>query len=149
MAAASKTKPAASGTKAKANGGGSPDLILEALKAIRALSGVEVIEKKGYFRVAKGGQTVGYLNGNRKLRMDFAAGNSGYDAVSATDASGVATIVDRIKSFTPKPKADKPKATAKGKATTKKASTSKAKGGASAKATAQPGDDVEVNPDPK
>jgi len=151
MATATKTKAAVkSASAAKSNG---PALIDEATKALASLAGVELIEKKGYFRVTKDGATVGYLNGSRKLRMDFAAGSSGYDAVSADDSAGVKAIVAKVKSFKApaKPaKAAPAKKASKGKATTKK-STAKATPKAAVTATevAPIGDDVEVTPDPK
>jgi len=144
-------------TKAKATNGSAskPDLILAALKAIRALSGVEVIEKKGYFRIAKGGQTVGYLGGNRKVSFDAPTGSGGYEKLSATDEAGLSVITDRIKAFKPKVKEAKQpvakKAPAKGKSTAKKKATGGQASAAKLAAAAAAGtaDDVEVTPDPK
>ena len=77
------------------------ELLAELRAAIEALPGVTVHDKPNYSTVKHGKTTLGYVNGSRKIRVDFPMRNKARGNLHVTSSADVARVVAEMETFIP------------------------------------------------
>jgi hypothetical protein len=80
---------------------GAAELLAELRAAIEALPGVTVHDKPNYSTVKYGKTTLGYVNGRRKIRVDFPMRAKVRGNLHVTSSADVARVVAEMETFIP------------------------------------------------
>jgi hypothetical protein len=81
-------------------------LAMKLREAIAAIEGVELIDRSSYYTVKVNGRTVGYVNGRKRIRIDFPQRGGKRDQMPVERAAQIRTAVSRLRSFAPKDSAN-------------------------------------------
>jgi hypothetical protein len=73
--------------------------------AVEEIADVHLVESPSgkYYTVKVGKQTVGYVNGSRKIRVDFPRRNGKREHLNVLTNGDVTKAVKQMKAFAPKP----------------------------------------------
>lgn len=77
------------------------ELVAALRAAIEAVPGVEIHDRPNFSIVKHGKTTLGYLNGKRKIRVDFPMRNKTRESLHVTSDADVARAVAEMETFIP------------------------------------------------
>lgn len=73
----------------------------ELRSAVEGIEGVSIEDKGGYYTVKHGTKTLGYVNGSRKIRVDFPIRDKVREKLAVSDASQIPAVVEKMSTFIP------------------------------------------------
>ena len=77
-------------------------LAVKLREAVTAIEGVELIDRPSYYTAKLRGKTLGYVNGKKRIRIDFPKRDGKREQMHVEKASHVRTAVGRLRSYAPK-----------------------------------------------